>query len=287
MVVATATSALLLAGGIAATTAGAAETPDVPGLPGFSMSDLFGWGDDDSGDTDTGDNGDTGNFNDDSSRTADQPDADAGPLEPADRPQPAAAARPKPALVQQRPATVQRPHQADPGFAVHAPAVQAPVAQRPAAARPATNLMSAAREDVTAADISGSPNAPVQQQVLALINQNRRRGGCGSLSLDRRLIDAANEHAADMARRDYFAHESPNGDGPGDRVSEAGYNWRRYGENIARGVDSAYDVVDGWMHSPEHRHNILDCRLDQMGIGLAISRDHDVYWVQDFATPMG
>jgi uncharacterized protein YkwD len=89
-----------------------------------------------------------------------------------------------------------------------------------------------------------------------------------------------------MARRDYFAHESPNGDGPGDRVSEAGYNWRRYGENIAMGVDSAYDVVDGWMHSPEHRHNILDCRLDQMGIGLAIARDRDVYWVQDFATPM-
>jgi len=52
------------------------------------------------------------------------------------------------------------------------------------------------------------------------------------------------------------------------------------------GVDSAYDVVDGWMHSPEHRHNILDCRLDQMGLGLAIARDRTAYWVQDFATPM-
>ena len=280
-VVAAATSALLLAGGIAATAAGAEETPDVPGLPGFSMSDLFGWGDD-SGDV-TSDEADD---NDNSSRTADQPDADAGPLEPADRPQQAPAARPKPAPVHERPAAVQRPHQADPGFAVRAPAAQAPMAQRPAADRPMTNLMSAAREDVTAADISDSPSAPVQQQVLALINQNRRRGGCDGLSLDRRLIDAANEHAADMARRDYFAHESPNGDGPGDRVSEAGYDWRRYGENIARGVDSAYEVVDGWMHSPEHRHNILDCRLDQMGIGLAIDRDHDVYWVQDFATPM-
>ena len=118
------------------------------------------------------------------------------------------------------------------------------------------------------------------------VGRCRRRGGCGDLSVDRRLIVAASDHAADMARHDYFAHESRDGDGAGDRVSEAGYRWQRYGENIARGVNSPYEVVDGWMHSPEHRHNILDCRLDQMGIGLAIDRDHDVYWVQDFATPM-
>jgi len=272
VVVAAATSALLLTGGVAATTAGAEETPDAPG---FSMSDWFGWGDDDT----------------DSARTADQPDAVLDPFEPADPPQPAPPDRPKPALADERPAQVQRPHQADPGFAAqapaaHAPMAHAPMAQRPMAARPMADLMSGAREDVTAADISDSPNAPVQQQVLALINQNRHRYGCDSLSLDRRLIDAANEHAADMARRDYFAHESPNGDGPGDRVSDAGYDWRRYGENIARGVDSPYEVVDGWMHSPEHRHNILDCRLDQMGLGLAIARDRTAYWVQDFATPM-
>ena len=56
---------------------------------------------------------------------------------------------------------------------------------------------------------------------------------------------------------------------------------------VARGVDSAYDVVNGWMHSPEHRHNILDCSLDQMGIGVAIAGDRrrTIYWVEDFATP--
>jgi uncharacterized protein YkwD len=153
------------------------------------------------------------------------------------------------------------------------------------AQRPATGLVTAAREDVTSADISDSPAAPVQQQVLALVNQNRRRSGCGDLSLDRRLIEAANEHAADMARRRYFAHESPDGEGAGDRVHEAGYRWRRYGENIARGVDSSYEVVDGWMHSPAHRENILDCSLHQMGVGLALAGDTP-YWVQDFATPM-
>jgi|UPI0003A02E5D uncharacterized protein YkwD len=294
VIVAAAASALLLTGGIAATSAGAEETPDVPGLPGFTMPDLFGWsqfGDSDdsadgdgsaSGDAiagdDDGDGSDVGG--DDISGTAEKPGPDAGALTPVDPAQPAQqqpADRPKPAAAPQRPAPVRRP----------APA-QRPAPDSPGFApqRPTSGLMAASREDVTAADISSSPNAPVQQQVLALINLNRRRHGCDAVSLDRRLIDAANEHAYDMARHDYFAHESRNGDGAGDRVSEAGYRWKRYGENIARGVDSAYEVVDGWMHSPEHRENILDCRLDQMGVGLAIAGDHTPYWVQDFATPM-
>jgi uncharacterized protein YkwD len=155
---------------------------------------------------------------------------------------------------------------------------------RPATQKTATTL-AVAQRDVTPASVSTNMSAPVQQQVLALVNQNRRRGGCDDLSLDRHLILAAYGHAVDMARRDYFAHESPNGDGAGDRVSEAGYRWRRYGENIARGQDSAYEVVDGWMHSPEHRENIMDCQLRQMGIGLAFSPDRTPYWVQDFATP--
>ena len=87
-----------------------------------------------------------------------------------------------------------------------------------------------------------------------------------------------------MARRGFFAHEAPNGDGSGDRMKEAGYDWSRYGENIARGQESVSEVVRGWMNSPAHRENIMDCKLHQMGIGLAFDGD-EAYWVQDFATP--
>jgi uncharacterized protein YkwD len=291
LVVCAATSAMVLGGVLVATSAGAQETPDVPGVPGFSMPDLsslFGdvsggadldadnspVSDGDAGSSDFSDVSDPGSSDvsdpwdiSDSSSRADGPHAAHAPQKPAVRPAPQRPSQDD-EPVQARPA---RPAQDVPGFA-----------QRPAT----TGLITAAREYVTAGDISSSPSAPVQQQVLALVNQNRRRGGCDELTLDRRLIDAANEHAADMARRDYFAHESPNGAGAGDRVRDAGYRWSRYGENIARGADSAYEVVDGWMHSPEHRENILDCRLHQMGVGLALSGDDTPYWVQDFATPM-
>ncbi|GAA0568772.1 hypothetical protein GCM10010172_61340 [Paractinoplanes ferrugineus] len=157
--------------------------------------------------------------------------------------------------------------------------------KKPARKRPAETLPAPARQAVTSSDVTTNPSARAQQQILALVNLNRRRSGCGSLSLDRRLITAANRHAADMARRAYFAHVSRNGADSGARLRAAGYRWARYGENIARGFNSPWDVVNGWMRSPGHRRNILDCRLHQMGIGLAISRDHTTYWVQDFATP--
>jgi hypothetical protein len=73
---------------------------------------------------------------------------------------------------------------------------------------------------------------------------------------------------------------------PSDCVNfDAGYEWARYGENIARGQQSAAEVVTGWMNSPAHRENIMDCRLRQMGIGLAFDGGEQPYWVQDFATP--
>jgi uncharacterized protein YkwD len=141
------------------------------------------------------------------------------------------------------------------------------------------------RQKITPGDFSMSLGDPTQRQVLALVNQNRRRGGCGGVALDHRLIVSAYKHAADMARHGYFAHESLAGVGSSDRMWAAGFHWSRYGENIARGPGSAQEAVDGWMNSPAHRENILDCRLREMGIGVAVAGDGTPYWVQDFATP--
>jgi uncharacterized protein YkwD len=49
--------------------------------------------------------------------------------------------------------------------------------------------------------------------------------------------------------------------------------------------DSVFEVVNGWMRSPEHRENIMDCGLREVGVGLAFAADRTPYWVQDFATP--
>jgi uncharacterized protein YkwD len=89
-----------------------------------------------------------------------------------------------------------------------------------------------------------------------------------------------------MGEEDFFDHVSPAGDGPGDRVEAAGYDWSRYGENIAAGYGTPREVVDGWHESVGHCHNLMG-RFVHLGVGYAEvdepGRGH--YWVQLFATP--
>jgi uncharacterized protein YkwD len=292
-VVCLAASAALLAGGIAATAAGAETTMGEPAVPGVAMTDVpaipqLPADPDDAAADRPADPAGAGAQGGPAQPAAEQPDAAipgltvpdlAGLEEPAAQDQPNRDQQDQDQQDQDQQA--QRP--GGPAKPAADPVQQKPA--KPAKQRPASNSMAAAQQDVSPDSVSGSVSSPVQQQVLTLVNENRRRGGCDDLSLDRRLIAAANRHASDMARRGYFAHRSPGGEGAGERVEDAGYRWSRYGENIARGQDSPYDVVDGWMHSPEHRENIMDCDLHQMGIGLAFAGDKTPYWVQDFATP--
>lgn len=278
-VVCVAASAVLLAGAVAATTAGAETSPDQPEVPGVALPEVP----DVAGVPQLPSGAGHPSLDLPGLVAQAQDQADQGHNATRDRPSPGDADPQRPVL--QRP-DQDRPDQHGPGQDrpdQDRPHQDRPDQDRPHRDRPRPAI--SAHQDVTRASVSDSVHAPVQRQVLALVNENRRRGGCDDLTPDRRLIVAANRHAADMARRGYFAHSSPNGDGAGDRVADAGYDWSRYGENIARGQTSAYEVVDGWMHSPEHRANIMDCRLHQMGIGLAFAGDGEPYWVQDFATP--
>jgi uncharacterized protein YkwD len=79
-----------------------------------------------------------------------------------------------------------------------------------------------------------------------------------------------------MDARDYMAHESPDGEGPGERARRHGYNsWGA--ENVAKGQRSAEQVMEAWMNSPGHRANILNCGLVAIGVGEA-----NFAWTQKF-----
>ena len=107
------------------------------------------------------------------------------------------------------------------------------------------------------------------------------------------LNRVADDHTADMAAHGYFSHQGRDGSQPWDRVAAAGYQARGSGENIAQGYRSASDVVAGWMASPGHRRNMLDCSWTELGVGYTnggqsgSQRVPPIYWAQVFATPRG
>ncbi|MCZ1003712.1 CAP domain-containing protein [Streptomyces mirabilis] len=118
-------------------------------------------------------------------------------------------------------------------------------------------------------------------RVLALVNSERGKVGCSSLTLNAKLSKAAQDHSADMASHQNMSHTGSDGSDPGQRITTAGYTWSAYGENVAFGYSTPEEVMAGWMSSPGHKRNILDCGFKEIGIGLA---QPGSYWTQDFGT---
>ncbi|MFC5055250.1 CAP domain-containing protein, partial [Saccharothrix xinjiangensis] len=120
-----------------------------------------------------------------------------------------------------------------------------------------------------------------EARVFELTNAERAAQGCPALASDDKLATAARAHSADMAARNYFDHVSQDGRSFVDRVKAAGYP-SPGAENIAAGQRTAESVVKGWMDSPGHRANILNCKLKALGVGMARGGSYGIYWTQNF-----
>jgi uncharacterized protein YkwD len=113
------------------------------------------------------------------------------------------------------------------------------------------------------------------EAILCMLNRERGTRHLPPLRRNARLAAAANGHSRDMVRRRYFAHTAPGRVTFVRRIARARYarsGAAKLGENLAWGMgDPAAPsaVVDGWMHSPEHRANILDPAFRSIGIGIA------------------
>ncbi len=125
--------------------------------------------------------------------------------------------------------------------------------------------------------------------VFKEINLQRQQEGLPPLSMNARLIKAAEAKADDMFHHQYFEHTSPAGDGPGELAGATGYAYLNIGENLALGnYENDHDLVEAWMNSPGHRENILSSQYTETGVRV----QHGVYegqitWiaVQEFGRP--
>lgn len=126
-----------------------------------------------------------------------------------------------------------------------------------------------------------TPMPGLETQLLYLVNKERLRLGLEILVPDTQLQQAARIHAADMFTRGYFAHNSPEGSTPFDRMRKLGITYKSAGENLAHSydLDAAHT---GLMNSPGHRENILDKRYGKIGIAVLQSQTKGIMVVQEF-----
>ena len=111
------------------------------------------------------------------------------------------------------------------------------------------------------------PRPDLEAQMLELVNEERRAAGLKPLAPDPEMTEVARAHSADMFARGYFAHVSPDGLNPFDRMTRAGVKFRVAGENLAL-APTLKIAHTGLMNSPGHRANILHPSFGRLGVGI-------------------
>ncbi|HJQ08474.1 MAG TPA: CAP domain-containing protein [Candidatus Saccharimonadales bacterium] len=110
--------------------------------------------------------------------------------------------------------------------------------------------------------------------LLLYTNNERVSNALGSLSINGQLTQAAQAKADDMAARDYWSHNTPEGTSPWTFMTNAGYQYQTAGENLAYGFDTSSSTVTAWMNSAGHRANVLNNTYKEVGFGIANIADY-------------
>lgn len=111
------------------------------------------------------------------------------------------------------------------------------------------------------------PRPELEAKMLELVNKERMAKGLRPLAPDPELTVVARRHSADMFARSYFAHDTPEGRSPFDRMREGGVTFATAGENLAL-APTVQVAHSGLMNSPGHRANILAKDFGRVGIGI-------------------
>lgn len=111
------------------------------------------------------------------------------------------------------------------------------------------------------------PRPDLEQRMLELVNSERVANGLQPLAADPELTEVARRHSADMFARGYFAHDTPEGLTPFDRMEQANVRFLTAGENLAL-APTVTVAHTGLMNSPGHRANILRPQFGRVGIGI-------------------
>lgn len=107
-----------------------------------------------------------------------------------------------------------------------------------------------------------------ERQLLDLTNLFRLKHGLSVLQSDKAADVAARLHSADMAKQNFFSHESPEYGDLEERLSVAGIVYDSAGENIASNYVDAAEAVHGWANSEDHREVMMKENFTHVGVGV-------------------
>lgn len=113
----------------------------------------------------------------------------------------------------------------------------------------------------------------IRKEIIALTNEIRKKHGMEPLTTDKKLMEAAQVRATEMAATGVYDHVRPDGS-KFHTVTDCAY----MGENIHRistyylayyGLDLAEAAVADWSESSGHMENMLNPEVSSIGVGIS------------------
>jgi uncharacterized protein YkwD len=164
---------------------------------------------------------------------------------------------------------------------------------------------------ITANDLRPSGEQPtassdiqrLEQLMYQLLNTTRRNHlpgwvGTARLRWHDQLAAVSRQHSADMLRRQYVAHVTPEGVTAAQRLQRYTIRYVACGENIgivygeaAHSEQGIQDIHEAFMNQPRsltnHRGNLLNPIWTHVGIGIAYNPDGALVATQSFISAPG
>lgn len=133
--------------------------------------------------------------------------------------------------------------------------------------------------------VSGADPAVVdaESRLIAKLNADRAAAGLIPLRPDPRLTGIARSRSGDMATRNYFSHQQPDGRSVFDILTSTSVTWYGAAETIAWNPlplvgESALAAEEQWMGSPSHREILLGALSNYIGVGSATDAIGRTFW---------
>ncbi|MFP5267602.1 MAG: CAP domain-containing protein [Acidobacteriota bacterium] len=120
-----------------------------------------------------------------------------------------------------------------------------------------------------------------EQYLFSAANAERARYGVQPLRWSPGLYRAASRHAWLMAERGAISHQFPGEPDLKERGAAEGLRFSEIAENVAE-APTAVLIQQAWLHSPEHRRNMLDPAVDSVAIRVVQGEGGELFAVEDF-----
>ena len=137
--------------------------------------------------------------------------------------------------------------------------------------------------------ILGYSSEITQQKVFDQTNQERLKNNLPALRLNSLLSASAKLKAEDMFVKNYWAHQSPDGQSPWFFIKSVDYRYSIAGENLAKDFYDTESMFKAWMASPTHKDNIIHPKYQEIGIAVVdgvLDGLKTTLVVQHFGTPL-